>query len=123
MIPFLNASLIRRRPAMVMDHGQLVPDPDNTETTLVGVFNVQPRSSAEDNVHALAVDTELVAVGALGIDLASTDEVDVVFNSGRALRGLAITADPLRWEGPGALAGLSHTVVQLKHRAQDEEVQ
>lgn len=122
MIPFLNASLVRRRPAMIMDHGQLVPDPEHTETALVGTFNVQPRSSAEDNIHALAVDTELVAVGALGIDLTSTDEVDVVFNSGRALHGLTITADPLRWEGPGALAGLSHTVVQLKHREQEEVV-
>lgn len=110
---FLNAQLNRREPTMVMDHGQLIPDYENMTTRPLGTFNVQPAGGDIDHTRALSTDTEWIAIGAYDPGLDEADEINIIFNSGRHLTNLTITAPVQVWESP---IGLSHVVIELKAR-------
>lgn len=111
---FLNAQLTRSKPGTIYDHGQEIPDYDHMVQSPLGSFNVQPAGGSEDLVRALAEETEWVAYGGFGPELDSADEINILFNSGKYITGLEISAPVDEWESP---IGLSHVVIQLKKRS------
>lgn len=117
---FLNAQLTRSKPGTIYDHGQEIPDYDNPVQSQLGSFNVQPAGGAEDLVRALAEDTEWVAYGGYGPDLDAADEINILFNSGRFIQGLEISAPVQVWESP---FGLTHIVIQLKKRSSNHTIE
>lgn len=112
-VNFTNAHVILRRPGQVEDHGVMVQDWDNVQTTDLGRFSVQPRTGVEDLLRAIAADTEWIAYGPLTWEVQASDEVEVRFDSGRVIGPLEVNGPAREWESP---IGLSHTTLQLKAR-------
>lgn len=108
------------KPGTIYDHGQEIPDYDNPVQSQLGSFNVQPAGGSEDLVRALAEDTEWVAYGGYGPELDSADEINILFNSGKYIPGLEISAPVQAWESP---FGLTHIVIQLKKRSSNHTIE
>ena len=114
---FTNAELLAKVPDVVEDHGNTVPDWEQVTRVPLGRWQVEPAGSTEDHQRALAAETQWVAYGP-PTTLSEHVEIDVHFDDGRRIHGLAMTGIPASWAGP---LGMSHSMLQLTHREQKHQ--
>lgn len=113
-----NGEIILKKPGQILDHGVMVPDYDNLDELPLGRFSIQPAGSVEDNIRAVAEDSEFVAYGDPEKVVEDQDEVILKMDDGSVLGPMQVNGRPRRWVAPAGLL-LSHTVIQLKYREED----
>lgn len=107
LVSFATETLVRLRPATVMDHGSPVQDWGDPEVAELPGWSLQPGASTEDTLHREAVQIAWTGHGPYDADIRATDKVRLPSGD------YSVVGEPERWKSPTGRVSSTKILLQV----------